>query len=201
MGKQSKATQARLKNLSSARYRAHVEDLIDSEDSDSDYIPVADANSVRESMDGARELFNVFALDDDLSDSDMDCDSGTDPDDEEELRSEADLLTFATVMKEAQEVAEEAERQSAVVRPKRKHRYTGNSARTKRHHAQKRRELAAAGQHFISSFFWKREQAETSEDESEIESLDVERRLSRLFSEDERSVVGLKQYEKKDQFY
>lgn len=50
-------------------------------------------------------------------------------------------------------MALQAEREIAEAQPKRKKHYTGNAPRTKRFHAQKRRELEATGQKSITAFF------------------------------------------------
>jgi hypothetical protein len=78
-----------------------------------------------------------------------------------ELQNEADIEHFNAVLAQAQAMAVKAEREAAGEKPKRKRRYMGNSNRTKRHHAQRRRELAGTGQKLISSMFTKKRQPES----------------------------------------
>ena len=110
---------------------------------------------------------------------DSDSDDSTDSDDSEEevdeeeltgLQNEADIEHFNAVLAQAQAMAVKAEREAAGEIPKRKRRYMGNSDRTKRHHAQRRRELAATGQKLISSMFTKRqpESIQTPQDTVEL---------------------------------
>jgi hypothetical protein len=117
-----------------------------------------------------------FFLDEEDSD-------GTDSDEEleevteeelTELQNEADIEHFNAVLAQVQAMAVKAEREAEVEKPKNKRRYMGNSNRTKHHHAQRHRELAATGQKLISSMFTKRqpESIKTPPDIVEVQVVD-----------------------------
>lgn len=153
MGRRSKANIARIGNLPKPQntQKTTVEDI--SEEDDSDY------------EDDILLEHGFFFLDEEISeneasDDESDEESATDDDvDENELnalKNEADIDRFNSILAHAQAMAVKAEREAAGERPKRKRHYTGNSERTKRHHAQKRRELASTGQKLISSMFMKK---------------------------------------------
>lgn len=175
MERRSKASLARINNLSKASlksYKATVEDAPNSEADDTGYTsgPVNDdtdsdfdiddthSDVEDEELNGIRGQF--FALEDDVhSDSDLDSVSGDsdledrdlDEDEEAEIQNDAALLTFAAVLQQAQETAAIAENKKYGGR-KRAKRYTGNSSRTLRWHAMKWRKLASEGQCFISKW-------------------------------------------------
>jgi hypothetical protein len=169
MGKRSKASLAHLHNLSKApsrSYKATVEDALDSDANDADYIANNDTGSVNDAcsdtegdngLNGIKGRF--FALEDDLnSDSDLDSVDGSDledmdlDDDEEvEIKNDAALLTFSAVLQQAQQTAVAAEKKKWGQRKRPKH-YAGNSNRTLRRRALKRRKLESEGQSFISKW-------------------------------------------------
>jgi hypothetical protein len=171
MGRKSKASLARLANLPKApqkSFKASVEDVAEfnSDSEDTDFIPFRNHTS-SEDDEGEQRLGRIrgqfYFLADDFSDDDDDMTdlesvSDSDPEDreledeeEDEVRDDAALLNFAAVLKRAQEIAAEAERQNQGER-KRPHQYTGNSKRTVRRHAEKRRKLAASGQKSITDW-------------------------------------------------
>jgi len=131
MGRQSKATLARLNNFlkPATHQNPTVEEVSEgSEDDDTDF----------EDEDFLEHGF--FFLDEEPMNSD-DTDSDGEGVDEDELmglQNEADIEHFNAILAQAQAMAVKAEREAAGEKPKRKRHYTGNSARTKRHHAQKR---------------------------------------------------------------
>lgn len=131
MGRQSKATIARLNNLPrhGNAQNPTVEDVSDDEDMDS------------EDEDLLGEGFFILDEGDPLEgDSDVSSDSEDeeiDEDEVEELQNEAALHHFNAILFEAQIMGVKAEREAAGEKPKRKRHYSGNSDRTKRHHAQK----------------------------------------------------------------
>jgi hypothetical protein len=86
-----------------------------------------------------------------VSDSDLD-ERELDEDEEEEIRDNIALLTFSNFLQQAQQTAIKAERKKWGER-KRPKRYTKNSARSLRHHAEKRQKLAREGQKFIPNWF------------------------------------------------
>lgn len=169
MGRRSKASLARLHNLSKAPsrpYKATVEDAPDSDANDADYIvnddtgSVNDACSDKEGDDGLNRIKGrFFALEDDLdSDSDLDSVDGSDledmdmdDDEEAEIKNDAALLTFSAVLQQAQQTAVAAEKKKWGQRKRPKH-YAGNSNRTLRRHALKWRKLESEGQSFISKW-------------------------------------------------
>ena len=149
MGRRSKATLARLNNFSKPinPQNPTVEEVLDDEDThfeDEDFLE-----------------HGFFFLDEGQPEEDSDgADSDEEEVDEEELtglQNEADIKHFNAVLAQAQAMAVKAEHEAAGEKPKRKRHYMGNSNRTKRHHAQRRRELAATGQKLISSMFTKRQ--------------------------------------------
>ena len=149
MGRQSNATRARLNNLGKINnpQNPSVEDVSDDEDPDFE--------------DDLLE-HGFFFLDDepkseDGSDGSDSEDEEADEDELDGLTNEAEIEHFNAILFEAQAMAVKAEREAIGEKPKRKRHYTGNSNRTLRYHAQKRRQLAATGQKFISSWFSKRE--------------------------------------------
>jgi len=96
-------------------------------------------------------------------DSDFDTeDEEVDKDELKGLQHEADIEHFNVILVHAQAMAIKAEREAAGEKPKRKRHYMGNSVRTKRYHAQKRRELTATGQKLISSMFVKKQTQEST---------------------------------------
>jgi hypothetical protein len=158
-------------------------------------------------------LFLGFADDEEPNDnSESEFEDGEVEEDElKELRTQAELFRFNSILAEAQAVAIQAEKEVMESKPKRKRHYTGNSARTIRHYALKRRRLEANGQSLINSWFSKEkksdppipelkeiidEEAEQSEDE--LEEPEIEERVNRAFAESVATPVrnGLK---KKDQ--
>ena len=116
MGRRSKASLARLHNLSKAPsrpYKATVEDAPDSDANDADYIvnddtgSVNDACSDKEGDDGLNRIKGrFFALEDDLdSNSDLNSVDGSDledmdmdDDEEAKIKNDAALLTFSAVL-------------------------------------------------------------------------------------------------------
>ena len=204
MGRRSKATLARLNNFSKPinPQNPTVEEVFDDEnthfeDEDKDFLE-----------------HGFFFLDEeqppgeDLDDSDSD--EEVDEEELNELKNKADIEHFNAVLAQAQAMAVKAEREAAGEKPKRKRHYMGNSARTKRHHAQRCRELAATGQKLISSMFTTRQQKmmlppEENEtppdiqaveviddsDPSDVDDDDIEEALKQLFPS-ERAVSILK---------
>jgi hypothetical protein len=189
MGRKSKASLARLSNICKAPqnpWRATVEDAPDSDAEDLDFGPGIELGSIdfgmgMESDEAANETDGnnkfegtpgiFFALEDDFdSDSDLDSVSDSDfeemslnDDDEAEIRDDAALLTFSAVLQSAQEVAAAVEQKKNDKR-KRLKQYTGNSSRTLRQHAMKRRKIASEGQKFISNWFHVKEQGTSQYD-------------------------------------
>ena len=169
MGRRSKASLARLHNLSKApsrSYKATVEESPDSDADDTDYIVNDGTGSVNDTSsdtEGDDELNGIrgrfFTCEDDLdSDSDLDSVNGSDlegmdlDDDEEvEIKNDAALLTFSAVLQEAQQTAVAAEKRKWGQRKRPKY-YAGNSNRTLQRHALKRRKLESEGQSFISKW-------------------------------------------------
>ena len=151
MGRQSKATRARLNNLPKPKNPQNptVEDISDDEDMDFD-----DEDLLEH---GFFCLDEGTPLEEDLDSSDSDDDEEVDEEELNALQNEADIEHFNAVLAQAHAMAVKAEREAAGEKPKRKRHYTGNSDRTKRHHAQKRRKLVATGQNLISSMFTKKE--------------------------------------------
>ena len=137
----SKATKARLANLSKASSGSHrptVEEIPDSDDDDGEYLPETRWN---DTVDGPGRFFFV----EDYSDSDSDLDSVSDSDleerdledEENEIIDDVTLLTFTNVLRRAQEIAVEEENKKWGER-KRPKRYTKTSVCTKQRHVQKR---------------------------------------------------------------
>ena len=195
MGRRSNGTQARIKNLQKHKgtKKPTVEDVPESDDEE--YSPP----SWKQTSDLLEEGF--FFLDED-SDSDSDSefeDEEVEEDEWKELRTEADLFCFNSILAEAQAVAIQAEKEAAESKPKWKRHYTGNSARTTRHYAQKRRQLQANGQSLINSWFTKKEKSnppilvhepqpmedvheDIEQSEDEFEEPEIEERVNRVFA-------------------
>ena len=148
MGRQSKATISRLSNLQKSK-NTHIptfNDVFDEEDTISDDEDFPDH--------GFFLPDEGISHEEDSEDSDSDDDEEFDEEELNELQNEADIDHFKAVLAHAQAMAVKAEREAAGEKPKRKRHYTGNSDRTKRHHAQKRRKLEATGQKLISSMIF-----------------------------------------------
>lgn len=153
----SKATKARLNNLSKGSAnsrRPTVEEVPDSDGDDAEYLPISSGNAIREER---GTFFFVEDYSDSGSEPDMDSVSDSDleereldDDEEAEINDDIALLTFSLVLRRAQEIAVEAEKSKESNRPKR---YQKNSKRTKERWAQKRRKLAAEGCRFVDTFF------------------------------------------------
>jgi len=158
MGRRTKATAARINNFSRPvnPQNPTVEEVSD------DDMDLEDDDFLEHGF---------FFLDEEPTSEDSDdCDSDDEDVDEDELKglqNEADIEHFNAVLAHAQAMAVKAEREAAGEKPKRKRHYMGNSVRTKRHHAQKRRELAATGQKLISSMFTKTRREPTLTEENE----------------------------------
>jgi len=195
MGRPSKNTTSRLKNLkgTSGHQKATVEDITDSEDEI--YVPSA--------QNGPSDLMEegFFFLDEEsCSDEDSDFgDEEMDDDELKELETEEQIYRFNAILAEAQAVAIQAAKEAAESKPKRKRHYTGNSARTVRHYALKRRQLEASGQKLISSMFLKCKDSgppvhvapqpevlevpdEDSDSEDEFDEPEIQERVHQLFS-------------------
>ena len=147
MGRQSKATKARLSNLGRLNnpQNPSVEDASDDEDLDFE-------------DDDLLEHGFIFLDDESPSEEDSDAsDSNEDEElDEDELDgliNEAKIEHFNAILFEAQAMVVKAECEANGEKPKCKRHYTGNSTCTWQYHAQKRRQLAATGQKFINSWF------------------------------------------------
>jgi hypothetical protein len=164
MGNMTKAARARLANLSKAGakcYKATVEDCSDTDDLD--YTP--DLDTVSNSSDGDNRLHEeepsqepediYFAFDGEESLAcplEEDSESEGSEFDETDITDDATLLTFANVLRLAQEAGLEAE-QKADKAKKRPKCYKGNSKRSLRRFHANREAIAAAGkQGFISSW-------------------------------------------------
>ena len=138
MGKKLKAQQARINNLPNLGKRSctSMED-----DEDQDYLPPDENDDLLE---------HGFFILDEYSDSDSDSETGLEDGELEveldELRNEEEIYRFGQILSEAQSLAVKAEQEATGGQPKRKRHYMGNSMRTKRHHARKRRQLADQGQ-------------------------------------------------------
>lgn len=154
MGRRSKATVARLNDLMKPANPQNptVEEVFDKEDADFE-----DADFLEQ---GFFFLDEEHPAEDESDGSDSD-DGEVDEDELTGLQNEVDIEHFNAVLAQAQAMAVKAEREAAGEKPKRKRHYTGNSARTKRHHAQKRRELTTTGQKLISSMFTKNRKEST----------------------------------------
>ena len=109
----SKATKARLANLSKASSGSHrpaVEEILDSDDDDGEYLPETRWNNT---VDGPGRFFFM----EDYSDSDSDLDSVSDSDleerdledEENEIIDDVTLLTFTNVLQRAKEITVEEE--------------------------------------------------------------------------------------------
>ena len=191
MGRPSKYTQGQQKNLQrrDRTKKTTVEDIMDLEDKDEEYCPPTQPDLLDEGF---------FFLDEE-SDSDSNSEFGDDEIEEDELKelqTEQELHLFNSILAEAQAVAIQAEKELAESKPKRKRYYTGNSARTVRQYALKRRQLEAKGQRFINSWFEKQEKGnspvvqpledvneEAEQSEDELDEPEIEERINRVFSE------------------
>ena len=147
MGRQSKATKARHRNLGRVNNPQNLSVEDGSHDEDLNF----EDNNLLESG---------FSFLDDESPSEEDYDSEDEEPDEDEpgrLIDEAKINHFNAILFEAQAMAVKAEREAngASEKPKRKRHYAGNSTRTRQYHAQKRRKIAATGQKFINTWFSK----------------------------------------------
>ena len=158
MGCKSKATLSCIDNLRRAPPKSHqatVEEASDSDADDMDYTPAHDDfDSGSEADDDGEEeqrwseiQGQFYFLEDDFSNDsdlpDMDCVSDSDIDDmeldeeeEADIKNDAALLGFSSVLQCAQEIATAAERRKWGER-KRPKQYTKNAAWTLQRHAQK----------------------------------------------------------------
>jgi len=195
MGQHSNGTQACIKNLQQHKgtKKPTVEDVPESDNEE--YSPP----SQKQTSDLLEEGF--FFLDED-SDSDSDSEFGdeeVEEDELKELRTEADLFRFNSILAKAQAVAIQAEKEATESKPKRKRHYTGNSAHTIRHYAQKHCQLQANGQSLINSWFTKKEKSDPpilvhgpqpmedvhediEQSEDEFEEPEIEKRVNRIFA-------------------
>jgi hypothetical protein len=197
---------ARLKNL--RKCDRAIEDVLESEDEE--FCPPR-----KQITDQSDEGF--FFLDEELNDdSESEFEDGeVEEDDLTELRTEAELFRFNSILAEAQAVAIQAEKEAVQSKPKRKRHYTGNSARTIRHYALKCRQLEANEQSLINSWFSKEEKIdppilhlkeivdeEAEQSEDELEEPEIEECVNRVFADSDSIATqvcnGLKK-RKKDQ--
>ena len=156
MGRQSKATMARRGNIGRPN-NAQKPPVEEVSDEDSDF-----------EDDDLLEHGFFFLDEESLSEEDLDgSDEELDEDELHGLISEAKIEHFNAILFEAQAMAVKAGREASGEKRKRKRHYTGNSSRTRRYHAQKRRRLLVTGQKFINSWFSK-EKKLTSSDAPEI---------------------------------
>ena len=181
MGRKSKASLACLRNLPKPPLRPILEDYYDSEDEEEDeeYCPDLCRPKVpgSPSKDRFQGIFLTAEDNSDIEDDlpDLDCFSDSDSallemqqdEDDTNIEDDAALLNFISVLQKAQEAAVHAERKR-MGETKRPKQYTGNSSRTLRRHAQKRRRLAAEGQSFISEWTVKKERAEYKSQDVEM---------------------------------
>ena len=200
MTRRSKATVARLNNLNKPANPQNptVEEVFNEEDADFE-----DEDFLEH---GFFFLDEGHPPEDESDSSDSDGEE-VDEDELTGLQNEADIEHFNAILAQAQAMAVKAEREAAGEKPKRKRHYTGNSTRTKRHHAQKRHELAATGQKLISSMFAKSRKDSTvteknklppdvieiadDSDSSEGSEDEIEASLNQLFPDEcEVSVLG-----------
>lgn len=116
-----------------------------------------------------------------------------------EEMGEEEVQRFAATLQAAFDVAHQAKKEALEHKPKRPCHYTGNSARTKRFYAAKRRKLAKNGQIFINQYFTDARDETATEDRSgsgngskyteddddEVEEVEdeVEEHLDRIFKE------------------
>lgn len=126
MGRQSNGTQTHLKNLQQCNRakKPTIEDVLESEDEE--YCPP----TWKQTSDLLDEGF--FFLDEE-SDGNSDSEFGDEEGEEDELkelRTEAELFQFNSILAEVQAVAIQAEKEATESKPKRKRHYTGNSACT-----------------------------------------------------------------------
>lgn len=195
MGRVSKATAARRANLNASvknPRKATVEDVTGMSDADSQFDAMAQLDTVSDSDPG--EDYSPtgfhFAFEEDCEehaterseDESESSDFDGEVNGQDDITNEAALLTFINVMQQARDAAVEAERRKETGN-KRPKRYSKNSARTERRHAQKRAKIAKDGtQSFLTNWL----KAQTSEssgtdssDQSPAES-DIEDQQSRL---------------------
>lgn len=152
MPRKSQASQAHLKNLQQSR-KASVEDCLDSDAEESDYLPPHH----HQSQPSCLEDFFLVLEEEGLACDSSDSDSDLDEDEEAEIRDEAVLLHFTSTLQKAQEVAAAAERKAWEMK-KRPKWYDGQSARTVRRQEAKRRQIVVDGkQPFIRLFFQPKE--------------------------------------------
>jgi hypothetical protein len=154
MGQQFKATRAQLNNLGKVKNHQNpsVEDVFEEEDSD-----------LEDDL-----LEHGFFFLDDGPDSE-EASNGSDSEDEEidedkldGLINEAEIKHFNAVLFKAQAMAVKAEREVIGEKPKWKQHYTGSSNCTLQYHAQKQQQLAATNQKYISSWFPKEKQPDST---------------------------------------
>ena len=188
MGCQSKCMAACLKNFQKSDRT--IEDVLESEDEE--YHPPA-RNQITDLSDEVFFFQDEEPLANDDSESEFE-DGEVEEDELKELRTETELFWFNSILAEAQAVAIQAEREAVESKPKRKRHYTGNSARTIRHHALKRCWLEANGQSLINSWFSKEEKSnppipqlkgiveeEEEQSEDELKEPEIEERVNRAF--------------------
>lgn len=154
MGRRSKAATARLNNLGQLETSRNLT-IDDAQISDhDDSMNIKGEDLLEEGFFFLDEGDDSDIMIDEDSEGSESEDEGIDEDELDELQNEADIEYFNAVLIEAQVMAVNAEREAAgQKKSKRKRHYTGNSDRTKRYHAQKRRALAATGQKLISTMF------------------------------------------------
>jgi hypothetical protein len=155
MGRPSNAKKKRIYNLQQPSKKSVACPVGESDGEDDEYGPA-----------------EGFWMEEDSELSDLDDElSELDEDEETEVKNDADLLRFLSILHEAQLAARKEE--AMRTRP---YHYTGNSQRTKRRQAQLRHKLAEDPKHrFITDFFngkkRKFNQRETSGDVSDPEVL------------------------------
>lgn len=193
MGRRSNYTVTRFKNLQKCdrTKKSTIEEDPEPEDEE-EYCPPVQQPMTDLSDEG------VFFMDRLNDDSESEFEDGEVEEDElKELRTEAELFRFNSILAEAQAVAIQAEKEAAESKPKRKRHYTGNSARTIRHYALKRRQLEAKGQSLINSWFSKEEKGnppipqpkeivpdeEAEQSGDELEEPEIEERVDRVFAD------------------
>lgn len=195
MGRLSKATIARRRN--GRAQNPTVEDVSEDEDMNFEEDDLLD--------EGFFFLDEGDPLDEGSNNFSEDEDEEVDEDEPNELQNEAAINHFNAVLREAQDMAVKAEREAAGGKPKRKRHYTRNAPRTKRYHAQMRRELSASGQTLISSMFHKKSnsipQSSTAHPPETIEIMDedcepeeedeIDASLQRLFPKKNQVIVSL----------
>lgn len=184
MGRRSRAALSRVSNLRHAQKNlpAHVEDISDPQNLYFDRNPPEEG---------------FFMLEEDLgSDSDSEIEDEENKDESTDKiasLTDADIVAFTRRLAEAQLAAVKAEQITMTEKPNRKRRYTGNSERTKRYHAQKRRKLGETGQQFIQSFFKNKTAIESMPDSGsgEIDSEDEVLPVGASEDEDDEAAVEI----------